>query len=91
MLLVPIRQHIMPRIFGRENIAALDPAVFERPVERPGEAANGSLELRNGSSGLEVPNRASGAAPDGEVSPDRCRGSEEEEVVIGMPAAGMKA
>jgi hypothetical protein len=29
LLLIPVRQYLLPRVFGRANLATLDPAVYE--------------------------------------------------------------
>ena len=35
LLLIPIREFILPRLFGRKNLAALDPAPYEDEEGRP--------------------------------------------------------
>lgn len=35
LLLIPAREYLLPRIFGRKNLAALDPAPFEDEEGRP--------------------------------------------------------
>ena len=35
LLLIPIREFILPRLFGRKNLAALDPAPYEDGEGRP--------------------------------------------------------
>lgn len=44
LLLIPIRQYVLPRLFAANNLSALDPAIFDKTQQQPGDDC---LEMRN--------------------------------------------
>lgn len=50
LLLIPAREYLLPRIFGRRNLAALDPAPFEDEHSRPkkGQTQHIGPDIGNG-------------------------------------------
>lgn len=49
LLLIPIREYILPRIFGRKNLSHLDPAPYEDDQGRPLRKHRTSKHPENGS------------------------------------------
>ena len=49
LLLIPMRQHLLPHLFGEADLAALDPAEYEDEQRSPTVANNSMQGVANGS------------------------------------------
>ena len=71
LLLIPIREFVLPPLFGRKNLAALDPAPYEdeegRPLRSHAQAHEGTgpREVEGGEVVSANGNQGSSASPRG--------------------------